>query len=55
MGVIYCAADTYSKGLYDSFCTACKAYGITVAAEASTDTMDAVDFTNQVGPWLARA
>jgi len=48
VGVIYCAADTYSKGLYDSFCAACKEHSITVAAEASTDTMDAVDFTNQV-------
>lgn len=48
VGVIYCAADTYSKGLYDSFSAACKAHGMTVAAEASTDTMDAVDFTNQV-------
>jgi branched-chain amino acid transport system substrate-binding protein len=48
VGVIYCAADTYSKGLYDAFSAACKEHGITVAAEASTDTMDAVDFTNQV-------
>ena len=48
VGVIYCAADTYSKGLYDAFTAACSAHGITVAAKQSTDTMDAVDFTNQV-------
>ena len=39
VGVIYCAADTYSKGLYDAFTAACSAHGITVAAKQSTDTM----------------
>ena len=42
VGVIYCAADTYSKGLYDAFTAACKEHSITVAAEASTDTMSLV-------------
>ena len=47
VGVVYCAADTYSKGLYDSFKAAAEGYGITIAATESTDAMDAVDFTNQ--------
>ena len=27
VGMVYCAADTYSKGLYDSFSAACETYG----------------------------
>lgn len=48
VGVIYCAADTYSKGLYDAFAASCGEHGLEVAAAQSTDTMEAVDFTNQV-------
>ncbi len=47
VGVVYCAADTYSKGLYDSFKTACEKYGINIAAEESVATMDVQDYTNQ--------
>ena len=47
VGVVYCAADTYSKGLYDSFKTACDKYGVTVVAEESTASLDVQDYTNQ--------
>ena len=47
VGVVYCAADTYSKGLYDSFSTACEKYGVEVAAVESTASMDVQDYTNQ--------
>lgn len=47
VGVVYCAADVYSKGLYDSFSTACAGYGVEVAAAESTASMDVQDFTNQ--------
>lgn len=47
VGTIMCSADTYSKGLVDSFTSACKERGIEVAAAESTATMDAQDFTNQ--------
>ncbi len=47
VGVVYCAADTYSKGLYDAFASAAEGYGITIVATESTDAMDAVDFSNQ--------
>ena len=46
-GMVYCAADTYSKGLYDSFSAACKTYGVEVAAVESTASMDVQDYTNQ--------
>ena len=29
VGVVYCAGDVYSKGLYDSFSAACEGYGVT--------------------------
>ena len=45
--VVYCAADTYSKGLYDSFSAACEKYGVEVAAVESTASMDVQDYTNQ--------
>ena len=45
--VVYCAADTYSKGLYDSFSAACETYGVEVAAVESTASMDVQDYTNQ--------
>ena len=47
VGMVYCAADTYSKGLYDSFSAACKTYGVEVAAVESTASMDVQDYTNQ--------
>jgi len=47
VGVVYCAADTYSKGLYDSFKAAADGYGIEIVATESTDSAEAVDFSNQ--------
>ncbi len=47
VGIVYCAADTYSKGLFDSFSEACAANGIEIAVTQSTDTMNANDFSNQ--------
>ena len=47
VGVVYCAADTYSKGLYDSFAAACKEKGVEIVVTQSTDTMEANDFSNQ--------
>ena len=47
VGVVYCAADTYSEGLYDSFSAACEKYGVEVAAVESTASMDVQDYTNQ--------
>lgn len=47
VGVVYCAADVYSKGLFDSFSKACAEYGIELAAEQSTASLDVQDYTNQ--------
>jgi len=47
VGVVYCAADTYSKGLYDSFSAACTKYGVNVKAVQSTASLDVQDYTNQ--------
>lgn len=47
VGIVYCAADTYSKGLYDSFSAACEQYGVELAAVESTASMDVQDYTNQ--------
>ena len=47
VGTIMCSADTYSKGLVDSFTAACEKRGIEVVAAESTATMNAQDFTNQ--------
>jgi len=47
VGVVYCAADTYSKGLFDSFSNACAKYGVNVVAEESTASLDVQDYTNQ--------
>lgn len=47
VGTIECSADTYSRGLVDSFTKACKARGIEIVAAESTAAMDAQDFTNQ--------
>ena len=45
--MVYCAADVYSKGLFDSFSKACEEYGIEVAASQSTASLDVQDYTNQ--------
>lgn len=47
VGVVYCAADVYSKGLYDSFSSACGKYGIEVVDAQSTASLDVQDYTNQ--------
>ena len=47
VGVVYCAADTYSKGLYDSFAAAAETYGLNVKAVESTASLDVQDYTNQ--------
>ena len=47
VGVVYCAADVYSKGLYDSFSAACEKYGVEVAEVQSTASLDVQDYTNQ--------
>jgi len=47
VGVVYCAADTYSKGLYDSFNAACQKYGVNVKAVESTASLDVQDYSNQ--------
>ncbi len=47
VGVVYCAADTYSKGLFDSFSAACEKYGVTIAAQESSASLDVQDYTNQ--------
>ena len=47
VGVVYCASDTYSKGLYDSFNAACEKYGVTVKAVESSASLDVQDYTNQ--------
>ena len=47
VGVVYCAADTYSKGLYDSFAAAAATYGLNIKAVESTSSLDVQDYTNQ--------
>lgn len=47
VGVVYCAADVYSKGLYDSFSAGCAKYGIEVVDAQSTASLDVQDYTNQ--------
>ena len=47
VGVVYCAGDVYSKGLYDSFTVACEGYGVTVSAVESTASLDVQDYSNQ--------
>lgn len=48
VGVLYCAADTYSKGLYDAFARACLALDIDiVAARSVADITTSQDYTNQ--------
>ena len=47
VGVVYCAADTYSKGLFDSFSAACAKYGVKIVAQESSASLDVQDYTNQ--------
>ena len=47
VGVVYCSADTYSKGLYDSFSASAETYGLNVKAVESTASLDVQDYTNQ--------
>ena len=47
VGVVYCAADTYSKGLFDSFSAACEKYGVKIVAQESSASLDVQDYTNQ--------
>ena len=47
VGVVYCASDTYSKGLGDSFIAACEKYGVEIVAVESTATLDYTEYTNQ--------
>ncbi len=47
VGAIYCASDTYSKGLFDSFATACDKYGVEIVATESTPSFDYTEYTNQ--------
>lgn len=47
VGIVYCAADVYSKGLYDSFSAACGKYGVEVVETQSTASLDVQDYTNQ--------
>ncbi|MEA4938416.1 MAG: ABC transporter substrate-binding protein [Christensenella sp.] len=47
VGVVYCTADTYSKGLYDSFAAAAATYGLNIKAVESTASLDVQDYTNQ--------
>ena len=53
VGVVYCAGDVYSKGLYDSFSAACEGYGVTVAAVESTASLDVQDYSNQFAAMAA--
>ena len=53
VGVVYCAADTYSKGLYDSFSTAAATYGLNIKAVESTASLDVQDYTNQFAAMAA--
>ena len=47
VGVVYCVADTYSKGLYDSFAAAAETYGLNVKAVETTASLDVQDYSNQ--------
>ena len=47
VGVVYCAADVYSKGLFDAFSSAAAEYGLEVVVSESTASLDVQDYTNQ--------
>ena len=48
VGVLYCSADTYSKGMYDAFKAACAEYGVTIVIEESSAAVDVTEYTNQL-------
>ncbi len=52
VGVLYCAADTYSKGLYDAFKAQCEKYGIEIAIAESSASLETNEYSNQ---WAAIA
>ena len=47
VGVVYCASDTYSKGLGDSFIRHCEEKGIEIVEIQSTASFDYTEYTNQ--------
>ena len=48
VAALYCTADTYSKGIYDSFEKACGDYGIEIVlTESVSDIATCTDFSNQ--------
>ncbi|MDR1832351.1 MAG: ABC transporter substrate-binding protein [Fusobacteriaceae bacterium] len=46
--VLYCSADEYSLGLYESFSVACKTFNIEIVAKEISTTMTDVDFSAQL-------
>jgi len=52
VGALYCAADTYSKGLYDAFKSQCEKYGIEIVIAESSATLETTEYSNQ---WAAIA
>jgi branched-chain amino acid transport system substrate-binding protein len=46
--ILYCGADEYSLGLYESFKEASKEFGIEIVAAETSSTMDDVDFSAQL-------
>ncbi|MDR1834332.1 MAG: ABC transporter substrate-binding protein [Fusobacteriaceae bacterium] len=46
--VLYCSADEYSLGLYESFATACKSFGIEIVEKEISTTMTDVDYSAQL-------
>lgn len=45
--VLYCAGDTYSKGLRDAFIAAAPDYGLEVVVDEASSSMDDTDFATQ--------
>lgn len=48
VGVLYCSADTYSKGMYDAFKVACEEYDVEIVIEESSAAVDVTEYTNQL-------
>ena len=48
VGVLYCSADTYSKGMYDSFKAACADYGVEIVIEESSADVAATEYSVQL-------
>jgi branched-chain amino acid transport system substrate-binding protein len=46
--ILYCGADEYSLGLYESFRDSSKEFGIEIVAAETSSTMDDVDFSAQL-------